>query len=55
MTNSIRTGQTAPVSGQCRVLGTQYEITLTRGERVPPYRGSAATFVLVDKTRHLSR
>ncbi len=48
----VKTGQQAPVSGQYRVYGTSYEITLTRGERIPPYRGQAAIFVLVDKTIH---
>lgn len=48
----VATGQVAPVSGQYRVLGTAYEITLSRGERVPPYRGRAALFELVDRTKH---
>lgn len=49
----IKTGGIAPKSGQYRILGTNYEITLTKGERVPPYGGVACAFVLVDKTRHL--
>ena len=48
----IRTGQVAPVSGQYRVVGYAYEITLSRGDRVPPYMGRAVTFVLVDRTKH---
>lgn len=49
---TVRTGQVAPVSGQYRVIGTSYEITLSKGDRVPPYNGRAATFILVDETRH---
>lgn len=47
-----KTGGTAPKSGQYRPSGTKQEITLTKGERVPPYGGKAKTFVLVDKTKH---
>ena len=52
MKTTVKTGGVAPVSGQYRVVGTVYEITLTKGERVPPYAGKARTFVLVDRTRH---
>ena len=48
----VKTGGTAPRSGQYRVLETKTEITLSRGERVPPYGRKAQTFVLVDKTKH---
>ncbi len=34
------------------LTGTKYEITLTKGERVPPYRGKARTFTLADATKH---
>jgi hypothetical protein len=47
-----KTGGTAPKSGQYQPSGTKKEITLTKGERVPPYGGKAKTFVLVDKTKH---
>lgn len=49
---TVSTGGTAPVSGQYRVLGTQYEITLSKGERVPPYGGRSCVFVLIDRTKH---
>lgn len=49
---TIKTGGTAPRSGQYRILGTRLEITLSRGERVPPYGGKAQTYVLVDSTKH---
>lgn len=49
----VKTGGTAPKSGQYQVSGFQKrEITLSKGDRVPPYGGEAKTFVLVDKTRH---
>lgn len=48
----IKTGGTAPVSGQYRVRGTKLEITLTEGERVPPHTGKARAFVLTDRTKH---
>ena len=47
-----KTGGTAPKSGQYQVSGMKREITLSKGERVPPYGGKARTFVLVDKTKH---
>lgn len=46
-----RTGQKAPISGQYRPVGTRDEITLSKGDRVPPYRRDAKKFVLVDKTK----
>lgn len=48
----IKTGGTAPKSGQYQVSGMKREITMTKGERVPPYGGKANTFVLVDETKH---
>ena len=50
----VKTGGTAEVSGQYRPVGTRHEITLSRGDRVPPYSKEAKTFVLVDKTKHKS-
>jgi hypothetical protein len=51
----VKTGGTADVSGQYRVSGTKNEITLSKGDRVPPYGGDAQTFILIDKTRHKGR
>lgn len=48
------TGKTAPKSGQYLVLGTNTEITLSKGDKVPPYDKKAAAFVLVDKTKNSS-
>jgi len=51
-TVTTRTGQKAPVSGQYQPTGTKKEITLSRYDRVPPYKGKAKTFVLTDRTKH---
>lgn len=49
----VKTGGTTQKSGQYKAEGTKtLEITLSRGDRVPPYKGKARTFVLVDKTKH---
>jgi len=50
----VKTGGVAPKSGQYRVPETKLEITLSKGDRVPPHGGKARTFVLVDKTKHKS-
>lgn len=47
-----KTGGVAPASGQYRANGTGLEITLTKGERVPPHTGKARNFTLVDPTKH---
>ncbi|GBE16890.1 hypothetical protein BMS3Abin15_00714 [bacterium BMS3Abin15] len=47
-----KTGAKTPVSGQYRPAGTKNEITLSKGDRVPPYDGRAKKFTLVDKTKH---
>ena len=49
----VHTGQFAPKSGQYRPLGfVKVEITLTKGEKTPPYKGEARTFILEDATKH---
>ena len=47
-----KTGAKTPVSGQYRPIGARTEITLSEGDRVPPYDKQAKKFVLVDKTKH---
>ena len=49
---TTRIGSTAPESGQYRPTGAKTEITLSKGERVPPHAGKAKTFTLVDRTKH---
>lgn len=47
------TGKRAPISGQYRPSGGRTEITLSKGNRVPPNRvGVRQKFFLVDKTNH---
>ncbi len=50
-------GQKAPISGQYGVVGpkggkTGTEVTVTKGETLPPTSKPGQGFVLVDKTKH---
>ncbi len=52
-----RSGQKAPVSGQYGIVGlrggkTGQEVTVTKGETLPPTPQADQGFVLVDKTKH---
>ena len=52
-------GQKAPVSGQYGIVGprggiTGTEVTVTKGETLPPTPKSGQGYVLVDKTKHKS-
>ena len=47
------TGGKAPESGQYRPSGGRHEVTLSKGDRVPPNNeGVRQKFVLVDATKH---
>ena len=48
----LHTGDKAINSGIYRVLGTENEIILSTGDRVPPYEKKAANVVLVRKVKH---
>ncbi len=48
----VKTGGTVPISGQYRPVGSRTEVTFVEGNRVPPTQNGAATFVLVDQTKH---
>lgn len=53
----FRPGQTAPTSGQYALLGprggnTGREVTVVKGEPLPPSPKAGMKFVLVDPTRH---
>lgn len=51
-----KTGQRAPESGQYKPSGGQNEITLSKGDRVPPNNfGVRQQFRLVDKTKNKGR
>ncbi len=52
MATKVKTGGTVPVSGQYRPAGKKTEVTFVEGKRVPPTKGGASTFTLVDKTKH---
>jgi len=56
---TYKPGQKAPVSGQYGVVGpkggkTGTEVTVTKGETLPPTPKPGQGFVLVDKTKHKS-
>lgn len=52
MAEKVKTGGIARVSGQYKPSGMKTEVTLVEGKRVPPTPKGAATFTLVDKTKH---
>lgn len=54
-----RPGQKAPISGQYGVVGprggkTGTEVTVSKGETLPPTPQPGQGFILVDTTRHKS-
>ena len=54
---TYKSGQKAPKSGQYGVVGpkggkTGTEVTVTKGETLPPTAKPGQGFVLVDKTKH---
>jgi hypothetical protein len=54
-TFKVKTGGKSPMSGQYKPTDLKRgEITLSKGERVPPYKGKAREFKLVDPTKHTS-
>jgi hypothetical protein len=56
MSKSFKLGQTAPNSGQYRIVGPRGgqgpERTVTKGEPLPPTPKGGSTYILVDKTKH---
>jgi hypothetical protein len=56
---SQKSGETAKTSGQYGIIGpkggkTGLEVTVVKGEPLPPTPKPGQTFVLVDKTKHKS-
>ncbi len=54
---ALKPGQKAPISGQYAIVGpkggkTGTEVTVTKGETLPPTQKPGQVFVLVDKTKH---
>jgi hypothetical protein len=56
---TVRPGEKAPQSGQYEELGprggrTGHEVTISKGERVPPTRQPGGAFTIVDPTKNKS-
>lgn len=56
---TVKPGERAPWSGQYEELGprggrTGHEVTISKGERVPPTRQPGGTFTIVDPTKNKS-
>lgn len=45
-------GQIADVSGQLKNTATKTEVTVVKGERIPPTPKPNQNYVLVDQTKH---
>ena len=59
MSKSLKPGQTAPRSGQYAVVGprggnTGREVTVTKGEPMPPTQKPGQTYTLADPTKNKS-
>lgn len=52
MSKTLKPGQTAPKSGQYQNTTTRTEVTVTRGEPLPPTPKPQQSYKLVDETRH---
>jgi hypothetical protein len=59
MSKPVKPGQRAPQSGQYEEVGprggrTGHEVTISKGERVPPTRQPGGSFTIVDPTKNKS-
>jgi hypothetical protein len=59
MAKTLKPGQTAPTSGQYKVIGPRggdkkVEVTVTKGEPMPPTQKPGMGYQLTDKTKHKS-
>jgi len=59
MAKTLRPGQTAPTSGQYKVIGPRggdqkVEVTVVKGEPMPPTAKPGMGYQLTDKTKHKS-
>lgn len=59
MSKQVKPGQRAPQSGQYEEVGprggrTGHEVTISKGERVPPTRQPGGGFTIVDPTKNKS-
>ena len=48
-------GETAPTSGQYKNTSTNTEVTVVKGEPLPPTPGKGQGYKLVDPTKHKSK
>lgn len=48
-------GETAPTSGQYKNPSTNTEVTVVKGEPLPPTPGKGQGYKLVDPTKHKSK
>lgn len=53
--SSLTPGTQAPISGQYRNRATGAEVTVVRGEPLPPTPRSGQVYDLVDRTQHQRR
>ena len=59
MSEPVKPGQRAPRSGQYEEVGPRggrrgHEVTISKGERVPPTRQPGGGFTMVDPTKNKS-
>lgn len=52
MKTTVKTGQTAPKSGQYKPQGGKTEVTFVQGKKIPPTSNGSTKFTLVDPTLH---
>lgn len=52
MSDKYKPGEKAPKSGQYRNNATRSEVTVTRGEPLPPTPRRGQSYTLVDPTKH---
>jgi hypothetical protein len=52
MSKEYKPGDEAPTSGQYLNTTTKTEVTVTKGEPMPPTPSKGQSYVLVDKTKH---
>lgn len=49
---TFRPGERAPKSGQYKNIKTKTEVTVTRGEPLPPTPKKDQKYILIDPTKH---
>lgn len=54
-TKKYKPGEIAPTSGQYKNSSTKTEVTVVKGEPMPPTPGKGQNYTLVDPTKHKNR